>query len=101
MSKEIQEGLLDFIAKNFFVEKGEINLDKSLVDEGIIDSMGLIEIVDYLEDEFSVDIHEDQMTRENFGSIMKIVKFVEDEIKKSELLKVVSGWYENEYQEKS
>ena len=91
MSKDIQEKLLGFIAENFFVEKGEINLDKSLVDEGIIDSMGLIEIVTYLEYEFSIVVHEDQMTRENFGSIVKIVKFVEDEIKKSELLKAASG----------
>ena len=78
MSKEVQEGLLDFIAENFFVEKDEISLDKSLVDEGIIDSMGLIEIVAYLEDKFSIVVHEDQMNRENFGSILKIVKFVGD-----------------------
>ena len=91
MSKEVQEGLLDFIAENFFVEKDEISLDKSLVDEGIIDSMGLIEIVAYLEDKFSIVVHEDQMNRENFGSIVKIVKFVGDEIKKSELLKAASG----------
>lgn len=69
--------LLDFICKNFSVEREDIDLDKSLVDEGIIDSFGLIEIASYLETEFSVSVKQDNMTRENFGSANRIVNFIE------------------------
>ena len=47
MPKEILDKFLHFIARNFMVELDEIPLDKSLIDEGIIDSFGLIEIQVY------------------------------------------------------
>lgn len=59
------------------VEPEEIELDKSMIDEGIIDSFGLVEISAFLEKEFSIQITEDDMIRDNFGSVLKIVSFVE------------------------
>ena len=87
MAQEILNKLLDFIAQNFSVELDEINLEKSLVDEGIIDSIGFIEITSYLSKEFSVEVQEDQINRENFGSVMKIVNFIEREIRKPSVRK--------------
>ncbi len=77
---QIQEKLLDFIADCFMVEKEEIDIDKSLVDAGIIDSFGLIEICVFIEKEFSFSIKETQLTRENFGSVTRIVEFIRKEI---------------------
>jgi len=79
MAEEIQNKLLDFITRSFMVEKEEIDLDKSMIDEGIIDSFGLIEIATFLEDEFQIKITEDKMIRANFGSVTKIVNFIERE----------------------
>ncbi len=74
--EEIQEKLLDFITQSFMVERDEINLEKSMIDEGIIDSFGLIEIASFMEQEFSMVIEEDDMIRANFGSVLKIVNFI-------------------------
>jgi len=79
MAKAIQNKLLEFIARNFMVEKEEINLDKSLIDEGIIDSFGLIEIATFLENEFQISITEEKMIRSNFGSVHKLVDFIRRE----------------------
>ena len=76
MKQEIQEALLGFIISNFMVEREEIDLEKSLIDEGIIDSFGLIEISSFIEDDFSIAVKEDDMVRENFGSVLKIVDFI-------------------------
>lgn len=78
MQSEILEKLLEFISHNFMIEPEEIDLEDSLIDQGIIDSFGLIEISAFLEKEFSTKITEDDMTRENFGSTMKIVQFVKE-----------------------
>lgn len=78
--KEILELLLSFISRNFLVDKEEIELDKSLVDLGIIDSMGLIEIASYMENQFSFKVQETQMTRENFGSVLKMVAFIKKQV---------------------
>jgi acyl carrier protein len=73
---EIQENLLNFISRNFLTPKEEIVLDKSLVDAGIIDSMGLIEIATFMENQFSFKVHENDMIRDNFGSIFKMVNYI-------------------------
>ena len=72
----IQENLLDFISRNFLTPKEEIILDKSLIDMGIIDSMGLIEIATFMENNFSFKVHENDMIRDNFGSILKMVSYI-------------------------
>ena len=90
MPKEIQDNLLNFIAETFFVEKDEIDLEESLVAEGIIDSMGLIEIAAYIEKEFFIAVQEDQMTRENFGSVVKIVNFIKKEINSRDEIKHIT-----------
>lgn len=80
MSQEIVDKLLDYIAENFLVDRNEIILDRSLVDEGIIDSTGLVELIVFIEEEFEIAVGEDQMTRDNLGSVIKIGNFIEREM---------------------
>lgn len=61
------------------VERDEIDLDKSMIDEGVIDSFGLIEIAAFMEKEFDIKVGEEQMIRNNFGSVNKIVDFIKRE----------------------
>lgn len=79
--QDIQQKLLDFITRNFLVDEDEIVLDESLVDQGIIDSFGLIEIASFMETDFSIYVQEEQMNRENFGSVIKLVNFIKREMK--------------------
>jgi acyl carrier protein len=76
MASDIQEKLLDFISQRFRIPRGEIDPDTSLVDQGVIDSFGFIEIVSFLETEFSIAIPDDQINRDHFGSVNRIVDFV-------------------------
>jgi acyl carrier protein len=77
---EIKEKLLGFICLNFMVETEDINLNESMIDQGIIDSFGLVEIAGFIEEEFSIKIEENQMNRDNFGSVLKIVDFIKREM---------------------
>jgi len=74
--KEIQEALLEFITRNFMVERSDIKLDLSMIDEGIIDSFGLVEIVTFMETTFDMEVADDDMNRDNFGSVLKIVDYI-------------------------
>lgn len=73
---EIRESLLDFIVRHFVVDRTDINLENSLIDDGIIDSFGLIEICAYLTRTYAITIEDQDMIRENFGSVTRIVRFV-------------------------
>ena len=76
MASEIREKLLDFISQKFRIPRGDIDPEASLVDQGVIDSFGFIEIVSFLEAEFPIVIADDQINRDHFGSVSRIVAFV-------------------------
>jgi acyl carrier protein len=75
--EQIKEQLLDFICRQFLVDPEDIDVNKSLVDTGIIDSMGLIEISSFIQHNFCFTVAEDKMNRKNFGSVNLIVDFIE------------------------
>lgn len=79
--KMIRESLLQFISRQFTVDQAEIQLDKSLIDTGVIDSMGLIEISTFISQKYNFEITVDNMTRQNFGSVLHMVDFIEKNIK--------------------
>ena len=72
----ILEGLVTFVTRSFMVEASAIDLDRSLIDQGIIDSFGLMEITTFIENTFGAKILEQDMTREAFGSMNKMATFV-------------------------
>lgn len=75
--EQIKELLLDFICKQFLIDLEDIEVDKSLVDTGIIDSIGLIGITDFIEQNFNLKVNEEQMNRQNFGSVLLIVDYID------------------------
>lgn len=48
-----------------------------LLESGIVDSLGILDLVAFLESEFSLHINDDDLTPENFRSIESIVSFAE------------------------
>ncbi|MFW5775611.1 MAG: acyl carrier protein [Chitinivibrionales bacterium] len=77
MKQEIKRALLDFICRNYMVEEHEFEMDKSLVDQGIIDSFGLVELSTHMTQTYGFTVEENDMNRENFGSVEKMTAFIE------------------------
>ena len=77
MFEQILRDLKKYITENFMVEEDEVHWNESLVDQGVIDSIGLIEIVDFLESSYDISINDSNITRDNFGSAEKIAYFTE------------------------
>jgi acyl carrier protein len=66
-----------YIAENFlFGEAGQLGVDDSFLDKGIIDSTGILEIVMYLEEQFGIKVADSEMLPENLDSIGNIVRYV-------------------------
>ena len=76
MHADVRAKLIEFITHNFMVEEDEINLDESLIDQGIIDSFGLVEITAFIQKTFGVIVRDEDMTREAFGSTNKMANFI-------------------------
>jgi acyl carrier protein len=66
-----------FIEENFlFGAEEEVTDETSLLDEGYIDSTSVLEIVGFLEDEFSLSVQDEELVPDNFGSIANLVAYV-------------------------
>jgi acyl carrier protein len=73
------EKLRDFIVDHLRWDGASSQLtdDYPLLDNGVIDSLGIFEIVQFLEDECSVEIADDELVPENFATLAAIAKLVE------------------------
>jgi acyl carrier protein len=66
-----------FIKDNFYAASAsDLTDDASLLDLGIVDSTGILEVVAFLEDEFGIAVDDAEMLPENLDSIQNIVAFV-------------------------
>jgi acyl carrier protein len=83
LEETVRASLLGFVTQSFNVAAAKIDMDKSLIDQGIIDSFGLVEIATFIEQEFRLVIKESDMTREAFGSMNKMARFISARMEKS------------------
>lgn len=67
-----------FIEDTFLYTRGSVELNGStdLLGNGIIDSMGVVDIVTFLEGELGVTVKDDEITEENLGTLDAIAEFV-------------------------
>lgn len=68
----------EYVLKNFlFTDDVKALSDSaSLIGEGVIDSTGILELVNYLEETFGIKVDDEEMTPANFDSIQTIAAFV-------------------------
>ncbi|MCK5076381.1 MAG: acyl carrier protein [Calditrichia bacterium] len=73
----IKNQVKEFITENFFVDQVDnLSNSDSLLENGIIDSTGILELVTYLEENFEISIEDDELIPENLDSLNNIEKFV-------------------------
>lgn len=66
-----------FIVENFYVrDRDALAEDASLLDQGIVDSTGVLAITAFLEQQFALSIGDDEIVSENLETIAKIAAFV-------------------------
>lgn len=74
----IKEKVIEFISNNFLLHDDDIELnpEASLLEAGVIDSTGVLELVSFIETEYNIQIGEDEIIPENLDSINNIVNFI-------------------------
>lgn len=79
---EIKNTLRHYIVTEIMHEKNLSILgdDTPLIEEGIIDSMGLIELVRFMEQQFSIAVAEEEMDLDNFRTLNSLTVFIQMKI---------------------
>jgi acyl carrier protein len=69
----IKNSITDYLKANSFMDKDtQLGDNDSLTQKGIIDSIGLLELMDYISEKYSIEIPEEMLTPENFDSLQGI-----------------------------
>ena len=84
MSKDINAGdtikteVRQFVLKEFpSARKREIRDSDTLIESGIVESLGILQIVMFIEERFSIQVLEDDLVPENFQTIDRIATLIE------------------------
>ena len=76
-SNGTQDSIRRFIIKQFPLAKQLKAPDEdSLLENGIVDSVGILDIVNFIMDEFNIEIADEELQPENFESIKSLSEFV-------------------------
>lgn len=78
------ETIKQFIIDNFlFGDGNKLSFDTPLLEKGIIDSTGVIELVAFIEDNFNLTIADEELVQDNFSSLNAIEKFLQSKNKQT------------------
>lgn len=75
---QYREEIRSFVASNFlFGQDTPLGDEDSLLDQGIVDSTGVLELVSFLEMRFGIKVQDSDLVPENLDSIGNVARFVE------------------------
>lgn len=76
--EEIIRKVRDFILSNFLFDADENQLDNtaSFLDQGIIDSTGVLELVEWIEEQFGFAVEDEELVPENLDSVINLASFI-------------------------
>ena len=79
----MRNAIREFITTNFYVaDDSLLTDDASLLESGVVDSTGVLEIISFLEERFSIKVADSEMVPDNLDSIGKIVTFLSRKIER-------------------
>jgi acyl carrier protein len=75
----LQQEIKHFILQNFLFTDDEAALSnsESLMDKGVVDSTGVLELIMYLEERYTIKVKDEEMLPSNLDSVDTIAAFVE------------------------
>jgi len=82
VTSDLAASVREFILKQFpLARKHRINNTDPLLESGVLDSMGVLDVVAFIEQEYAISVSDDDLVPENFQSIDRIAAFIQGRAK--------------------
>ena len=78
--ESIKSNIRSYILEASLTNKDEIDDATLIFDVGLLDSMGLLFLIEYLNETYKIEVTDEELNPENFQSINSIVSFVQNKI---------------------
>ena len=76
-----KEKIREFVLSYFVKDAGlELKDDTSFLEEGIIDSTGVMELVAFIEETFSIRLEDEEIIPDNFDSVNKLFNYINSKL---------------------
>jgi acyl carrier protein len=74
----IEQAVRQFFIENFFIEagNGQLSDDDSFLESGVLDSMGVLTLVEFVSEKYGIKIDDEELVPENWDSIRRVADFV-------------------------
>ena len=74
----IEENVRNFIVENFIFDENPTPLDntQSFLESGIIDSTGMLELVSFIEENYSIKMEDEELIPDNLDSVNNVVSYI-------------------------
>ena len=81
----MQHEVRKFIVDNFMfgIEDVQLSPDDSLIENGLIDSTGILELIAFIEGTYGISVADSELLPENLDSITALTRFIEGKTKAS------------------
>jgi acyl carrier protein len=81
-TQQIEKDIREFIATNllYSTEGFAYADDASFLQEGIIDSLGVVELVAFVQKQFAISVDQSEVTPDHFDSVAKLAAFVRSKL---------------------
>ena len=84
---QIQSEIRNYIIENIlFGDEKLLDVDTPFQENGILDSIGFLEIITFVEGQFGIEIADNEVIPENLGSLRRISDFVEKKLKEKTIV---------------
>lgn len=75
-AKAAENRIREFVEMHFpLARKNGLRPDERWLEEGILDSLGILDLVHFIEGEFSIQISDEELDPENFDSLSAVIEF--------------------------
>ncbi len=74
----IEEQIRRYLAENFLFSDNGFQFDDeaSFLEEGIVDSTGVLELILFAEETFGIQVEDDEVVPENFDSVRSLADYI-------------------------
>jgi acyl carrier protein len=78
---EIEQEIRSFLTEKFLFGRTEVLNDDSPLLGNVIDSQGVIELILFVQEHFSITVEDEEVTTDNFSSLKNTVVFIEKKLR--------------------
>jgi acyl carrier protein len=74
----IEQQIRSYILENFLYTKdeGKLKTNASFLEDGIVDSTGILELLLFVQETFDVDVADEEVVPDNFDSVARLTRYV-------------------------